>query len=196
MLYLNQLDYPDIPYPTNVEDPGSDYALHGNVCRAGCGLCAVCMVIDRVCGRSFSLEECRDLSVSVGANHAIGTDMQLLAPAAAEQFHMSLEMTDDPAQLVRCLHHGGAAVINVGGDHGDHIGTFSNGGHFIVAISESGGEFCLLDPSWTPRKYLAEPRRSRVRQQGKTLYAALDTLRQDTANRSPAYYLFQLEPQE
>lgn len=190
MLYLNQLEYKHIPYPTNVENPDSDYALHGNVCRAGCGLCAICMVIDMVCGKSFSLEECRDLSVAVGANHAIGTDMLLLAPAAAEKFHMALETTDDPAQMARCLHQGGAAIINVGGNHGDHIGTFSRGGHFIIAIGEDQGEFCLLDPSWTPQKYLSEPRRSLVRQQGKLLYATAETLQQDTANRSPAYYLF------
>lgn len=190
MLYLNQLEYEDIPYPTNVEEPDSDYAANGNIRRAGCGLCAVCMVIDRLCGEPFSLIECRDLAVSVGANHAIGTDMQILAPEAARKFHLQLRMTDGLTQMADCLRHGGAAIVNVGGDQGEYIGTFSNGGHYIVAVSECDGLFGLLDPSWTPEKYAAEPRRSRVRQEGKTLYAAGDILERDTANRSPAYYLF------
>lgn len=190
MLYLNQLEYEDVPYPTDVEHPDSDYAKKGNIRRAGCGLCSVCMMLDRVCGAALSLTECRDLSVSIGANHAVGTDMQILAPEVAKRFHLRLKMTDDSGQMAACLHQGGAAIVNVGGDHGQHIGTFSNGGHYIVAISEAGGEFCLLDPSWTSEKYQAEPRRSRVRQEGKKLYASADVLEQDTANRSPAYYLF------
>ena len=190
MYYLNQLNYENIPYPTNADDPESKFAKHGNIRIAGCGLCSICMIIDRLCTVSFSLEECRDLSVSVKANHEAGTDMQILAPVVAKKFDLQLGMTDDPAQMAECLHNGGAAVINVGGDHGTHIGTFSNGGHYIVAISESGGEFCLLDPSWTPEKYSDEPRRSRVRQHGIYLYASANILQQDTANRSPAYYLF------
>lgn len=190
MQYLNQLQYEDIPYPTNVDDPNSDYATQGNIRIAGCGLCSVCMVIDRLCVTPFSLEECRDLSVSVKANRDVGTDMQILAPAVAEKFQLRLQTTDDPVQMAECLHNGGAAIINVGGNHDDHIGIFSDGGHFIAAIGESGGEFCLLDPSWTPDKYTEAPRSCKIRQQGIYLYASADTLQEDTANRSPAYYLF------
>lgn len=190
MLYLNQLDYEELPYPTDVEHPDSEFAVHGNVRRAGCGLCAVCMVVDRLCLSPFSLEECRDLAVSAGANREIGTDMKILAPAAAERFGLTLRMTDDTEELAQCLRSGGAAVINTGGDRDGYIGTFSSGGHYITAISEDRGEFCLLDPSWTEDKYQSEPRRGRVRQQGKLLYAPAEVLRQDTANRSPAYYLF------
>lgn len=190
MQYWNQLKYEQMPYPTNVKDPDSDFAVHGDVRRAGCGLCSICMVVDRLCLTPLSLEECRDLSVSVGANQEIGTDMKILAPAVAERFGLRLQATDDLTQLIDCLHSGGAAVVNTGGDQGAYTGTFSNGGHYIVAISESGGEFCLLDPSWTADKYQAEPRRSRVRQQGKWLYAPAAVLQRDAASRSPAYYLF------
>lgn len=190
MRYLNQLEYENIPYPTNAEDPTSDYAVKGNIRMAGCGLCSICMVVDSLCAIPFSLEECRDLSVSVKANHTVGTDMQVLAPAVAEMFHLSLQETDDPAQLADCLHSGGAAVVHVGGDHDEHIGIFSDVGHYIVAIGESDGEFCLLDPAWRPDKYLSEPRRSKVRQQDIYLYASADTLQLDTVTRTPAYYLF------
>ena len=29
MLYLNQLEYPDIKYPTNVKEPGCDLDVNG-----------------------------------------------------------------------------------------------------------------------------------------------------------------------
>lgn len=116
--------------------------------------------------------------------------MRLLAPAVAERFHLQLQTTDELAQMAGCLRSGGAAVINVGGNRENYTGTFSDGGHYIAALSESRGEFCLLDPSWTPRKYREAPRCERVRQRGRFLYAPADVLRRDTANRSPAYYLF------
>ena len=147
-------------------------------------------MIDRLCVESFPLEDCRDLSVAVGANHVVGTDMQILAPVVAERFHLQLQTTDDLAQMADCLQNGGAAVINVGGNREGYTGTFSDGGHYLVALRESRGEFCLLDPSWTPQKYREAPRCDRVRQRGRFLYTPADILRQDTASRSPAYYLF------
>lgn len=190
MRYLNQLDYEAMPYPTDTEHPESEYAVHGNVRMAGCGLCSVCMLVDKLCAAPFSLEECRDLSVSVGANHAIGTDMQILAPAVAERFGLRLSITNDIAELTNCLRIGGTVIINVGGDHDSYIGTFSNIGHYIVAIQESNNEFCLVDPSWTEVKYQSEPQCSRVRQQGKLLYATAEVIQKDTETRDPAYYLF------
>jgi hypothetical protein len=150
------------------------------------------MIVDRLCRVTLSLIQCRDLAITVGANHAAGTDMRLLAPAIAEQFHLTVQMTDDTAQLAHCLHHGGAAIVNVGGDRSGYTGTFSRGGHYIVALQESSGEFCLLDPSWTPDKYSAPPRSNRVRTDGKLLYTSWEVLQQDTENRTPAYYLFTL----
>lgn len=190
MRYLNQLDYEDMPYPTDIEHPESEFAVHGNVRMAGCGLCSACMVVDKLCAVPFSLVECRDLSVSIGANHAIGTDMRILAPAVAKRFNLQLLITDDISELTDCLHAGGAAIINVGGDHDSYIGTFSSIGHYIVAIQEVNNEFCLLDPSWTKDKYRTEPRCSRVRQHGNLLYATAEVVQKDVETRIPAYFLF------
>lgn len=128
MRYWNQPEYEEIPYPTNVKDPDSDFAVYGNVRRTGRGLCSVCVVIDRLCLTPFSLEECHDLSVSVGANQEIGTDMQSLVPAVAERFGLRLQTADDLTQLIECLRSGGAAIVNTGGNQGAYTGTFSNGG--------------------------------------------------------------------
>lgn len=190
MLYLNQLDYEDIPYPTNLDEPESDYAQNGTVAKAGCGLCSLCMVIDRLTLETLSLEECRDLSVAVGANREPGTDMNILGGAVARRFDLRLRVTSDEREMAECLHSGGAAIINTGGDREGHIGTFSEIGHYIVAVSESDGEFALLDPSWRTDKYAEEPRRSLVRQKGKWLYARAEVIHEDASKKSPPYYLF------
>jgi len=45
MKYINQLDYAHVPYHTNTKN---DAVLDKkkDVARSGCGLCALCMVID------------------------------------------------------------------------------------------------------------------------------------------------------
>lgn len=190
MLYLNQLEYGDVPYPTNLNNPESDYARNGDVAKAGCGLCSLCMVVDRLTLEKLPLTECRDLSVSAGANHEPGTDMSILGAVIAGKYGLRFQATDDEDEMAACLHSGGAAIINTAGDRDGHIGTFSDIGHYIVAISEADGEFALLDPSWRPDKYTQEPRRSLVRQAGTWLYACKEVIREDTRSKSHPYYLF------
>lgn len=190
MKYLNQLSCESIPYPTDLNHPDSEFAVNGTVRRAGCGLCCACMMVDRLTEESFSLEACRDLAVETRANLEPGTDMEILAAALAQRFDLSLTMTDDVSRLAACLREGGCGIINVGGDREGHLGIFSHQGHFILAVSVCGEEFCLLDPSWTEDKY-DELYRQEVRRNGHWLYADAALLQQDTANRSPAYYLFQ-----
>ncbi len=191
MKYLNQLEYEQVPYPTDTDHPDSDFCTAGTVKRAGCGLCAVCMVVDHLTLETgFGLEECRLFSMEIGANHGVGTDMKILAPAVAERFDLDLDTTDDPEELAACLQAGGAAVIHVGGDREGHTGIFSRGGHYMAAVGVRNGMFCILDPSWTEEKYLQGHNRDRVRQSGVWLYADGQTLQEDTANRSPGYYLF------
>lgn len=178
-----------MPYVTDTDHPDSPFAA-GTVKKAGCGLCSLCMVVDRLCLEELSLENCRALSYEVGANHEPGTSMKILAPVVAERFGLTLETTDDPTLLAQCLRQGGAAVVHVGGDREGHTGIFSHGGHYVAAISVHDEEFCILDPSWTEDKYADEPRRSAVRECGIFLYTTAKTLTEDTANRSPGFYLF------
>ncbi|HWP51040.1 MAG TPA: hypothetical protein VN626_04995 [Clostridia bacterium] len=190
MTYINQLAYPDMSYPTNIDEPESDFATEGNVKRAGCGLCCSCMLIELLTLEHLALEECRDFSIEIRANHGIGTDMKMLAPAIAEKYGLSLRMTDDTSELLQCLRDGGKAIINVGGNRNGHDGTFSMGGHYILAVSATEREVCILDPSWTEAKFSEEPRKSRVGQCGYWLYCSPEVLEEDTRNRTPGYYLF------
>ena len=55
MKYLNQLDHPDIPYPTDAATEGSRF--HDlSIKEAGCGLCSLAMMVDRLTTKTISLK--------------------------------------------------------------------------------------------------------------------------------------------
>lgn len=189
MLYLNQNDYSDVKYPTHTEE--KNHPSHKNtVVEAGCGLCAACMAVDRLSLEPFTLTECRDLSASTKANHASGTDMQILGPAVAEKFDLDYQETNNIEEVIKCLQEGGAVVILTGGDYPGHTGIFTHGGHFITAISYADGEFCILDPSLKKGKFDEKGRKGKVRVEGKFVYASTEVIAMEAANRDPGYYLF------
>ena len=192
MLYLNQQDYPDIPYPNNLSNPESKGATNGSIASSGCGLCAMAMAVDHLTMQSLSLEEAIELSCSVKANLKPGTDMKLFGKAAAEAFGLQMTVSDDPEEMAQCLMTSGRAIINVGGDHDDHIGIFSDVGHYVLAIGYRDGEFCILDPAYRPTKYNTEVpiRAEKVREEGIFLYTRAEVIMSDTENRSPRFYLF------
>lgn len=191
MRYLNQLEYADIPYPTDKEHPDSRFFRDGTIKMAGCGLCSICMMIDRLTLHQVSIEECRDWAIECGANHGVGTDMKILAPYVAEKFHLRYRPSSDADELTECLRKGGCAIANTGGDRDGYQCTFSKGGHYILVVSVSGDRLCILDPSWRPDKYTEEPQKSRVLCDGKWLYCDKSVLARDTDNRTPSYYLFE-----
>ena len=190
MFYVNQLEYAHIPYPTDIEHSQSEYACFGTVRTAGCGLCAVCMVTGCLTGQMLPLETCRDLSVLIGANRQIGTDMTILGKAVAERFQLHMTTTNDTAEMAASLHQGGVAIANVSGDRENYHGIFSNIGHYIVVTGEAEGFFQIYDPSWTPEKYSYSARCNKAYQDGKTVWATADVLREETSGKNPAFYLF------
>ena len=148
--YLNQTNYPHVAYPTLTDLPELMRA-DSTVRSAGCGLCSASMVVTNLTGREFSLIDCLELSLAVGANHSPGTDMDLLAPYVAERFDLDLVATDDPELLREHLKRGGMAVANVTGDRPEdsHVGLFSHGGHYVAVVGiEEDGELGLILPSF------------------------------------------------
>lgn len=192
MFYINQQDYPDVPYATDLSEPESGSAREGTFAESGCGPCALMMVVDRLTRRHMGLEEVIRLSYQHRANMKTGTDMKILGPAVADEYGLVMTTSDDEADMAACLSAGGAAVINVGGDHDDHVGVLSDVGHYVFAMSYTGSEFVILDPAYRPGKYDIEvpARRGKVRDCGGILYVGARTLHEDTATRSPGYYLF------
>ena len=190
MLYINQNDYPMIPYPNNITDPESFGATKGNIKDSGCGVVSMIMVIERLTMHSVSIEEGVRLACESKANLNVGTDMKVLGPAAAEKYGLELTMSNDAWELAECLRDGGAGIVHIGGDREGHIGTLSDVGHYVFALSYAHGEFCLLDPAWRENKYTMPGRKGKIREDGLFLYTNALVLEEDTENRRPRYYLF------
>lgn len=195
MKYINQLDYPHWLYVTRTTMEGADLekGRTTTVKSSGCGLCASVMVADRLLPNcTFGLKDALDLSYEVKANHRSGTDYQRYAPAFAEKLGFRLEMTDDAQRLQECLRTGGAAVVHVGGDREGYIGVFSHGGHYVTAIGEEAdGRITILDPSYKPDKYEEEGRKGKVEVRNQVVALCdVQVLVEDTANRTPGFYLF------
>ena len=112
MTYINQTNYPHVSYPTLTDLPelGGSKAT---VKSSGCGLCATCMVVENMTGKSFPLIDCLELSIAVNANHSPGTDLEVLAPYVAERFDLDLVMTEDP-ELVREHLKKGFMAVEIG----------------------------------------------------------------------------------
>ncbi|MCI8609327.1 MAG: hypothetical protein HFE73_06755 [Firmicutes bacterium] len=190
MLFVNQNDYPDMPYPTDAEHPDSECMVNGTIQDAGCGLCSCCMMVDRLTMQTLTLEECRQMSIDSGANHEPGTDMVILAPIVAKKYDLNLRTSNNVGELIECLQGGGCAILNPGGDREGYHGLFTNSGHYIVAASYHHGEFLILDPSWSEEKFQTPERKGRVREAGCLVYATPEVIIEDTENRRPRYFLF------
>lgn len=192
MLFINQNDYPHIPYPTDTEHPGCNNELNGTVKTSGCGLCCACMMIDRLTLESLSLEDCLQMSLATGANHEPGTDMLILGPVLAERFNLVMTTSNSIEDVIACLHSGGAVIANPGGDQEGYIGLFTHGGHYILLTSydDKTEEFLILDPSWSPTKFQEEGRVGKVREEGCLVYAHADVIMRDSDNRDPRFYMF------
>ncbi len=191
--YVNQNDYPQIPYMTDVvvrSDPR--FYEQGNVKLAGCGLCSAAMLVYDLLGLKDPLEKFIDLSYQVKANHEIGTDMLMYGPALAVRYDLDMNISNEEDEVTACLAAGGACIANVGGDREGHTGVFSHGGHYIYiyGYDPHTKEFQILDPSWEEGKYEEEGRQGKVRKEGDTALCTAQILKEDTANRTPGYYLF------
>lgn len=195
MLYINQLDYPHIPYITRLEmsPEEQEYGKTTTIKTSGCGLCSAVMVAHLLLPNcTFTLEEALQISYDTQANVGIGTRYTRFGPVFAEKVGLVMEMTDDPEEVRRCLRTGGAVVANSGGDREGHIGVFTHSGHYVVVFAEEAdGRVAVLDPSYRPGKYDEEGRRSLVEMKhGVIALCDLETLAVDCANRSPSFYLF------
>lgn len=190
MLFINQNDYENMPYPTDAKNPDSKNMLEGTIASSGCGICSCCMMVDRLTLKTLTLEECRQMAIDCGANMDPGTDMEFLAPVVAEKFDLDLKTSSNTGELIECLQNGGCAVLNPGGDREGYHGLFTRGGHYMTAISYCNGEFLIFDPSWSETKFHTPEREGRVREEGCFVYVTPEILIEDTENRRPRYFLF------
>lgn len=189
MHYLNQRDYPHIPYPYNApeDDPTNTAAT---IYKCGCGICSMCMIVENMTMRRLDIRDCLDLALEVKATTPKGTYMRLLGPAAAEKYGMTCGVTSDPQALAEHLGKGGMAIAHVAQSRDRDEGLFSHGGHYIVVVAYDGEDVCILDPSYDEEKYKVPFRAEKIRVDRPFLYCAMDTLVEATQLREPHFYLF------
>ena len=195
MKYVNQKEYPDLLYVTrvNMEGEAKEKGRTTTISGSGCGLCSAVIVADQLIPESkFTLKDAVKMSYDTNANHKIGTDYKIFAPAFAEKYSFDLEITNDPERLRYCLRTGGAAVLHVKGDREGYTGVFSHGGHYVAAISEErDGRIAVLDPSYVIGKYEEEGRKGLVEMKNDVIALCdMQVIIDDTAPAEPSFYLF------
>ena len=191
MLYINQREYPDMPFPNNVE--GGYPTEKQNIAKAGCGICSLCMVVDHLTVKELSLPECVGLAVVHKANLKPGTSMVKIAPAVAEKFGLKFSYTSDKEEMLSCLRRGGRVIVNVANRPDGTPGLFTKGGHYMVLVAADGERICFLDPNYHESYNEGGLKEKVDSSKAPLLYCDADLMEYETENREIKYYLFERE---
>ena len=190
MLYINQRDYPNMPYPNNAENNYQPPEKQ-NIAATGCGLCSACMVVDHLTTQRLGLEECVALSVEHKANVRFGTRMIILGPVVAEKFGLKFSHTSNKEEMLACLQRGGRVIVNVANRPDGSRGLFCRTGHYMVLVSAEGERICFMDPYYGPEYNEGELKEKVDSSCVPFLYCDADLLEYETENREIKYYLFE-----
>ncbi len=184
MRYINQYEYRHVPYETNMAHGGNPPDRR-TVASSGCGICCCCMAVELLTADTLSPEECVQLSLSTGANHSPGTDLDLLGPAVAEKFDLLYKGSASLDEVIRHLQAGGQVVARV------KKGLFTDGSHYILLCAYDGEDFCILDPSYKPTKFERPDRIGHVNTaHAPYLYCNANTVHGETEDDFTKYHLF------
>ena len=158
-----------------------------SVYNSACGPASLCNAL-RAAGIADVglLTMCR-LAVSCGARVDGGTDMAALLKASADRHGFTYRSTSKNADLLAHLKAGGTAILHAGSAYP----LFSNGGHFVSAVSVSGDTITVLDSYWYDGKYTSTTlRRDNVTvvKRG-VIRTGLSQCGKATIDRAPSYYL-------
>ncbi|MBQ2696538.1 MAG: hypothetical protein IJF61_04470 [Clostridia bacterium] len=192
MRYLNQKNYRYIPYMHNLSNGGAPEDRR-NVATSGCGLCCMCMVVDRLTTQTLELAECARMSEESGANHMPGTRLHILGPVAAQRYGLTYAEADSLEDVRKTLRAGGCAVLFAGGNKGDRVGLFTQNpnGHYVLLLSvDEEDDFCILDPNYDSEKFFVEGVRDKVKVSVPYLYCKGEVLEQEVTDLAPPFYLF------
>ena len=189
MLYLNQLEYEHIPYPTRVKQAEP---RNSTVRSSGCGLCSACMVVDGLTTEVLTIEECVRIAMECEANHSVGTDMKVLAPVIAERYGLRYTQSNELSEAIACLQRGGRIIAHVGVPEGKEIGLFTKGGHYIALIASDGETFTILDPSYKAGKFDIPERAGKVDERhAPILYCDVHTVHAEMKPNRIKYHMFE-----
>lgn len=181
-----QLDYEHVPYPSPVG------AVNGNIANNGCGVCSASMLVENMLDVPFSVEEAAKMAKACGAREGYGTNLYIFAPVFAAAFGMKVRDTEDGQEALRFLQEGrGMVIANTYGDRPEHIGVFSDGGHYIVLAEAKGTEVKVWDPMYKlgSDRFEKPGRKGKVRLDGTDAYADFSEIEQDCFERP--FFLFE-----
>ena len=190
MLYINQREYPDMPYPNNAENNYQPPEKQ-NIAKAGCGICSACMIVDQLTTQSLSLEDGIAISLENKANLRPGTNMIKFGTAVAKKFGMKFSHTGDKEEMLSCLRRGGRVIVNVANRPDGMPGLFTKGGHYMVLVSADGERICFLDPNYSEEYNQGELKEKVDSSRAPILYCDAGLLEYETENRKIKYYLFE-----
>ncbi|MBQ3865972.1 MAG: hypothetical protein II776_03640 [Clostridia bacterium] len=185
MIFVNQRDYPHLPYP-HPTIPDEEFSVF----TSGCGLASLIMVVENLTTARFTMEEALVFAAEKKANLCRGTALKILAPATAERFGLDYARGKDMDEVLSCLQKGGMAVALTEGDRNGRIGLFTHGQHFITLAAYDGEDLCVLDPYLYDGKYEEEGRAGRVRLDAPFLYCPPETVDGETDPALVRYHLF------
>lgn len=189
MKLINQNDYPDVIYVTKTKKPDYISGLSTTIATSGCGICCG-MMIAEFFGYELSLEDAIQIAYDYKANTSFGTKYKEYSLGLCDKFNLGCIRTDKKEEFRKALEDGNCVLINVGGDHDDHIGVFSHVGHYMLAIGIDGDTVKILDPGIEPNKYLEENRVGKVKVDGDFVYGNIDDLMKDVENREYPFFIF------
>lgn len=195
MRYINQLEYPHIPYITRTTLQGEAYekGQKTTVRTSGCGLCSAIMALDILRPEvEFTVEQAVELSYSVNANATVGTNYYYFAPAFADRFGLKAQASMHLEDLQNCLRTGGVAVVLVRGDRDGKKGLFTKGGHYMTVIGEGpDGRLVILDPSYKEGKFDSPEHKGKVEIKDDVLVLCRPEILEEEVNPNRFhYYLF------
>lgn len=190
MKYFNQNDYGNVPYP-------SPTAPNATIKSGGCGPTCAAMIVSNLTSKVVDPKAMATYAIQKKARVAGGTDMHVLSKAIAADYGLTYATTNDESVLLQHLRSGGMAIANVGGNRPGYKGVFSDGGHYVVVAGiAQDGRVIVLDPGYYAGKYNKSGRKGKVAVRGNECLCNMSVLAQDTANRSPAYWLFERKVEE
>lgn len=85
MKYINQLEYPHIPYRTRTKDDSVKDKTN-DVAKSGCGLCSVCMILEHLIDVDLSIEF--EGVTQNGAQYTVGDGKSTITVATDSDFRI------------------------------------------------------------------------------------------------------------
>lgn len=181
---VNQNDYPEIIYKTNLKDNSLFHDT--SVKESGCGVCCATMILNHIYPKmKYELSDAILDAYEAGANYSAGTNFYRYAKLLCEKYNLSYTNTEDENVLIQHILNGNVALVNVGGDHDDHIGVLSHNGHYVLVDGYCNNKLRILDPGLEPNKYLEKSRIGKVIVDGDYIYVDTKVLIDDIQNRLP-----------